>query len=82
MRGGYKHLEWHEVYVTIQINIRVSIFDSPIYSHKTRIDLDIRVVNCTHVHTFPYTYISRVYASLKCIYETRVYITLYNIILH
>lgn len=41
-------------------------FDSPVYSRKTRIDLDIRVVNCTDVYTSVHIHtISRVIRILE-----------------
>lgn len=65
-------------------------FDSPVYSRKTRIDLDIRVINCTNVYIFVHIHtISRV---IIRILEMHVYIhythtflhiiCIYNIILH
>jgi len=54
-------------------------FDSPVYSRKTRIDLDIRVVNRTHcTHLSIYIQYRASYASTKCIYEMRcIHITYY-----
>lgn len=52
-------------------------FDSPVYSRKTRIDLDIRVVNCTYMYTSVHIHtISRVIRTLEMhIRNARVYIT-------
>lgn len=63
----------------IKYEFLILTFDSPVYSRKTRIDLDIRVVNCTHVHICPYTYniahgTHPRNAYTKCVYIHIIYI--------